>query len=30
MSGLASLSLVDSDVTAGTVCGLKQVSHKLQ
>lgn len=30
MSDLAPFSLVDSEVTAGTMCGLKQVSPKLQ
>lgn len=30
MSGLAPFSLVDSEVTGRTICGLKQVSPKLQ
>lgn len=30
MSGSAPFSLVDSEVTGGTICGLKQVSLKLQ
>lgn len=30
MSVLALFSLVDSEVTEGTICGLKQVSPKLQ
>lgn len=29
-AALATLSLVDSEVTVGTICGLKQVSHQLQ
>jgi len=30
MSSLAPFSLADSEVTGGTICGLKQVSPKLQ
>ena len=30
MSGLALFSLVDSEVTVGTICDLKQISPKLQ